>query len=145
MKALRLFLGFNGRIGRLTFWLSSLAVWVVQAIIIVALEIAFGGLDDADTANEREDLIEFLVGLAMLYPFAAIAVKRLHDRGYAGWTLLLLGVPFVALWIVRYFGWMDFDQRPYPFTTWIVLMPVAIIFLAFLIELGFRRGVARTA
>lgn len=39
-----------------------------------------------------------LVNLVLLWPSIAVGVKRLHDRNYSGWFLLVLFVPLVQLW-----------------------------------------------
>jgi uncharacterized membrane protein YhaH (DUF805 family) len=40
----------------------------------------------------------FLIGIALLWPSVAIAIKRWHDRGKSGWWMLIFFVPIVG-WI----------------------------------------------
>lgn len=80
---------FTGRIPRSEFWWASIALWAVFAILFVFLESALGR-----------------TSTLVLYPFffwsaAAIAVKRLHDRGHRAWRLLLALIPVLGpVWLV---------------------------------------------
>ena len=84
----RLLLSFRGRIPRSTFWWSLVGLGLVFIVLLVVLERTFGR-----TAS------------LILYPpffwaLAAVATKRLHDRGKRpAWFLLLL-IPILGpLWL----------------------------------------------
>lgn len=84
----RLFLSFRGRIARGTFWWASIVLLAVFVVPFVFIETVAGRP----------------ATLALYPPFfwaaAALAVKRLHDRGQSAWWLLLLAIPLIGpLWI----------------------------------------------
>ncbi len=80
----RLLFSFRGRITRSTFWAGFLSVGFVFVVLLTFLDTTLG---------RRSSLV--------LYPFlfwslAALAVRRLHDRGRSPAWLLLLAVPLVG-------------------------------------------------
>ena len=92
-RLLSRFGSFAGRISRSEFWWASIALWGVFAILFVFLQSALGR-----------------TSTLVLYPFffwaaAAIAVKRLHDRGQSAWRLLLALIPILGpVWLVVSLG-----------------------------------------
>jgi uncharacterized membrane protein YhaH (DUF805 family) len=135
MNVGNLFLSFQGRIGRLHFWIGTVVIEVVGA----ALQWGLGVPISTDSFDLRLRVIAFVIGLISLYPLAAIAVKRLHDRDKPGsyvWVLLAaFAVSLVADLIGHFSG-----PGAAGFVRWIVLLAAGVVALAFLIELGFRRG-----
>ena len=70
----------KGRIGRRDFWIW-IAIWAVTMVALFSL--AGGGLVDLQTAA-------FML-VCLLWPTAAVPIKRLHDRGKSGiWALLMI-------------------------------------------------------
>ncbi|WP_436859363.1 DUF805 domain-containing protein [Citrobacter tructae] len=71
---------FKGRIGRRDFWLW-IGLWIVSMVVLFSL--ASKNLLDIKTAA---------FGLVcLIWPTAAVTVKRLHDRGRSGlWALLMI-------------------------------------------------------
>ena len=70
----------KGRIGRRDFWIW-IAIWAVTMVTLFSL--AGGGLVDLQTAA-------FML-VCLLWPTAAVTIKRLHDRGKSGlWALLMV-------------------------------------------------------
>ncbi len=69
-----LYTRFDGRIARKTWWIGALVLFVALLVIGVVLSRLFG-----DGLFGR--LLGLVVGLGALYPAAALASKRLHDRG----------------------------------------------------------------
>jgi uncharacterized membrane protein YhaH (DUF805 family) len=87
---------FSGRARRSEYWffvlfqvLFSLAAGVVEAVGS-AVSTDLGALLSGIAA---------LIGLALIIPTIAVAVRRLHDTGRTGWWLLLPIVPAVAMFI----------------------------------------------
>ena len=84
---------FAGRIPRSELWWAGIALWAAFAILFVFMESALGR-----------------ASTLVLYPFffwaaAAIAVKRLHDRGLSAWRLLLALIPILGpLWLLISLG-----------------------------------------
>ena len=70
----------KGRIGRRDFWIW-IAIWAVTMVALFSL--AGGALVDLQTAA-------FML-VCLLWPTAAVTIKRLHDRGKSGiWALLMI-------------------------------------------------------
>ena len=71
---------FKGRLGRRDFWIW-IGLWIVGMLVLFSL--ASKQLLDIQTAA-------FCL-VCLLWPTAAVTVKRLHDRGRSGaWALLML-------------------------------------------------------
>jgi len=75
---------FAGRMARSTFWAAAVALWLTFAVLFVFLEHAIGA-----------------PATLVLYPFffwaaAAVATKRLHDRGQSAWRLLFALIPIAG-------------------------------------------------
>jgi uncharacterized membrane protein YhaH (DUF805 family) len=89
LRTVELLCSFKGRLGRLSFWLSSGAVLTVFWVLEVFVERTLGR-----TAT--------LVLYPPLYFFlAALCVKRFHDVARSGWWLVVSLVPVLGLlWVV---------------------------------------------
>ncbi|CAI1202354.1 DUF805 domain-containing protein [Serratia quinivorans] len=109
---------FKGRIGRRDFWIW-MVLWLV--LMVVAFSLASRELVDIQT------IAFFIVGL--LWPTAAVLVKRLHDRNKAGWWALLL----ILAWLLAAGNW----QMLAPLWQWGVgrFIPTLIIVMM-MIDLG---------
>ncbi|MCL2891880.1 DUF805 domain-containing protein [Brenneria tiliae] len=81
---------FKGRIGRRDFWIW-LGIWLALMLLLFTL----AGLKWLDTQSTAFALV------ALLWPTAAIVVKRLHDRNKSGWWALLL----IVAWILAAGNW----------------------------------------
>jgi uncharacterized membrane protein YhaH (DUF805 family) len=135
MNVRNLFLSVNRRIGRGQFWLGVVAIWVVSWV----LEWVFGVPITDDPATSRLRVIAFLISLVTIYPTAAIAAKRLHDRDKPAAYVWVLVAAFIVIQVgdlARYFD----IAAPMTWPKLIVMIVLAAIVLSFLIELGFRRG-----
>ncbi len=131
-----LLLGFEGRISRTQFWIGLVILVAAEFILMWLLGIPFF---PAVMKNFAARLIEFALQLVMLYPTAAIAVKRLHDRDKPGvYVLWLVGLTLVVAF-TSLFG-LTGDPKNMNWLDWILGFCAIVIGLAFLIELGFRRG-----
>lgn len=89
--------GFKGRAKRLDFWLGSVGLAVVR-VLALSLGLAWTGL----MMGEPESLpLRLGLDLVFLWPSAAIAIKRGHDRNrsalYSGVVLAVLYGAGVAL------------------------------------------------
>jgi uncharacterized membrane protein YhaH (DUF805 family) len=136
MSITNLFLGFEGRISRQPFWLGFILLTVAEVLALMAFGVPF-------FPNVMKPLplrlTEAAVELVVLYPTAALAVKRLHDRdqpgSYAAW---LIGIS-LALLLTNLLG-LTGDPNHMTLLDWVLSLLVLGIALVFLIELGFRRG-----
>lgn len=140
-----LFTQFEGRISRKSFWFGLLAI-VVLAIVLssVALPYALAG-------GIVSRLILFLLSLALLYPIAALIVKRLHDRDKAALPLTpVFLAPGVVANLLRALniGYQTVDlggqQIMVPGTGAYVLSLIAMAAaLWMIVELGCLKGTTR--
>ncbi|ROP56207.1 uncharacterized membrane protein YhaH (DUF805 family) [Enterobacter sp. BIGb0383] len=76
----------NGRIGRRDFWIW-IGIWVLAMVVLFSL--AGGGMLSLQTAA-------FML-VCLLWPTAAVTVKRLHDRGKSGFWALMMIVAWMLL------------------------------------------------
>lgn len=100
----RNYTNFSGRASKSEYWWAALVNFllvIVVALIAGIIATATGGGGDA--AAGVVGLIMVLVGLALLLPWIAVSVRRLHDANLSGWLYLLSFVP-----LVNYFTWIVF-------------------------------------
>ncbi len=76
---------FTGRASRDEFWWFML----FQLIVAIAASVIDGALGSP--------LLQLVVSLALLVPFIALVVRRLHDADRSGWWALLLLLPVIGL------------------------------------------------
>ena len=81
---MKLFTSFDGRIPRSTFWLGVLGLILISFLFIFLL-----GAMLAST-GQIPRMVPFVISLVLLYPAAAITVKRLHDRNKPAMPWLLI-------------------------------------------------------
>lgn len=94
--------GFAGRASRSEFWWFALFYLLVQ--------LACGVLDAVLFSSYGGGPIGALVSLALLLPYLAVSVRRLHDIDRSGWWLLISLVPLVGMIVLLVF----FVQRGTP-------------------------------
>ncbi|KHN53155.1 membrane protein [Dickeya fangzhongdai] len=81
---------FRGRVGRRDFWLGMV---IVLALMVGLFMLAGTGWLETQKAA--------FVLVVLMWPLAAILVKRLHDRNKSGWWALLL----VVAWMLGNGNW----------------------------------------
>ena len=113
-----LFFGFKGRIGRKEFWLSSIALVVLETTLAMVLVNIFDpsiyDLTKPDLTDEqvlalmdRLDPLVLLAALVFMWPTLAVYVKRWHDRNRSGWWTLLSFIPLIGqLWTFVELGFL---------------------------------------
>jgi uncharacterized membrane protein YhaH (DUF805 family) len=135
---INLLLGFEGRISRTQFWIGLIITVAAEIILMLLLGVPFFPTEMKEVSLR---LIEFAIQLVTLYPTAAIAVKRLHDRDQPGsYVLWLVGLTLIIAFS-NLFGLTD-DPKNLSWLDWLLGLCAIVIGLAFLFELGFRRGTA---
>lgn len=83
------FLSAGGRLSRGQFWLQGAIVWLL-------FYLAWGLLGKQAAAP-----VVWLVNGLALAALVLLCIRRLHDRNYSGWWLLLSAIPVVgAIWLV---------------------------------------------
>ena len=138
MDFVRLFTSPDGRIGRAAYWIGWLIILVVEVVLRLALGVPFTATP-ADTLTVRG--LSFIIDAVLLYPSTMVMVKRLHDRGYSGWVIGWLLVPYIVIMVTNLLG-MSGDPEQMGVVEALLLFATTIIMIAFMIELGFRRGSA---
>jgi len=117
LAPLRRYADFSGRSRRTEFWSWLIFFWVM--IFILMFLDATLGLGGSATSYSNSSGVGFnvnggwltlLFALAALVPNLAVSVRRLHDTGKSGWTLLIGLVPLIGIIILIVF-WVA-DSEP---------------------------------
>lgn len=115
---------FSGRINRQPFWLSILAMVVLQWVLMLVLGMILGtsmmgGMDPNMPPDEAAALAMksmtpiIIISLLFIYPALAIYTKRWHDRDKSGWWSLIMFVPIIgALWFLIECGFLRGTDGP---------------------------------
>jgi uncharacterized membrane protein YhaH (DUF805 family) len=135
MNIVNLLFGFDGRIPRLPWWLGTIAIEIVVAVLNQLFGIPLETAPSAMTPR----ILALVITIVSLYPLMALAVKRLHDRDRPGMTVLPLLAAFLVIPVGDLFGYFD-ETAPMTPIKLVVMIIIAAIGLGYLIELGFRRG-----
>ncbi|HRQ66029.1 MAG TPA: DUF805 domain-containing protein [Xanthomonadaceae bacterium] len=88
-----LLFSFEGRIGRKTFWLTTLAL---VALMIAVQVVAIGLALVSETLGMIGMLVMLVVAIGVLWAGLAIQAKRWHDLDKSGWWILINLVPVVG-------------------------------------------------
>jgi uncharacterized membrane protein YhaH (DUF805 family) len=119
-----LFLSFEGRISRKPFWLSLLALIIIEWILIIVLSLVFGmsmmggmdpGMDpEAVTSAAMTAMIPMWILLFLFfYPALAIYTKRWHDHGTDGVWSFIMFIPIIgAIWLIVECGFLRGTEGP---------------------------------
>ena len=126
-----LLFGYDGRIGRLYFFLGFLAFVAIMSFLLSIADEATVGTGDIG----RYVAFVFIVGSG-IWMHSAVIIKRLHDRDKgAGWYFVYGAAPFGIFLLAIYFWTVRSLQTA---TLLFVLSFVGLIWA--IVELGFRRG-----
>jgi uncharacterized membrane protein YhaH (DUF805 family) len=88
-----LLFSFEGRIGRKTWWLTTLALIGVMVLVqVVAVGLGFV----SETLAMIAMVVALVVMLGVLWATLAIQAKRWHDVDKSGWWILINLVPVVG-------------------------------------------------
>ncbi len=101
MTLQQVYLSFDGRIGRRTFWLKGvLLLGVIELVLLVVAAI----IDAAATGG----VLTVIVALATIWPSLAVSVKRWHDRNKSGWWILIGFIPLIGgIWALIELGFLE--------------------------------------
>jgi uncharacterized membrane protein YhaH (DUF805 family) len=127
---------FEGRSSRKHFWIGIAILLVFGAVVLVAAALLTG---ERDYSVIRFNI--FAIEVALLYPLVAVSVKRLHDRGRPGYSVLAFLVPWILHQVTNMAG-ITGDPLAFNAIDVTSFLVTFVLFVWFLIELGFRRGIA---
>ena len=102
MNPITLFTSFNGRIGRIAFWLGLITIAAASPFSIGTV-LSDNPFTEAIGSVHVYGFKGFAWSLALLVGVAAILTKRLHDRGQSGLYAALFYLP-AGLAALNYFG-----------------------------------------
>ena len=91
IKCMKQYFDFSGRARRKEFWMFNLILFLFSMIAAV-IDKMIGGYD----AAARVGPITTILSIATLIPSLAVAVRRLHDIGKSGWTILIGLIPVIG-------------------------------------------------
>ena len=94
------YVGFAGRARRSEFWYFYLFT-ILASIVASILQRAL--------TNSQNGIITAIVGLALVLPSLAVAVRRLHDTSRSGWWLFIVIIPVVGA-IILIVWWVQDSQ-----------------------------------
>lgn len=102
-----LFTSIEGRIGRKSYWMGSIAIAVI-VVIAEIIDMAVG------TANQEGfGIVTAIAVLALIYPSIVLYAKRWHDRDKSGWWTLINFVPVIGgLWMLIECGFLRGTDGP---------------------------------
>lgn len=138
-----LIFGFHGRIGRRPYW----AGWAYVAglsIIFGALSIIIADAADLHLSGLKVfpmSLIVFAMKTVVLFPLAAVMVKRLHDRNKSGYHAAF-SVGWLWLNDLTDFIGITGDPATASVPEAVFSLGAVAVFLFYTVELGFLRGTA---
>ena len=127
-----LFFGFDGRIGRRTWWLASIFLFSsATALTLLVNPKRWLGAppNPADT----------LISLAMIIPETAVSVKRFNDRGWPQWLPYGFAVIIVLLTLLLHFQ-LILERDPMTLADAVIVISVVGMVLAIIIDNGLLRG-----
>ena len=81
------YVGFAGRARRSEFWYFYLFT-ILASIVASILQRAL--------TNSQNGIITAIVGLALVLPSLAVAVRRLYDTSRSGWWLFIVIIPVIG-------------------------------------------------
>jgi uncharacterized membrane protein YhaH (DUF805 family) len=98
MKPFRHYASFSGRAPRIEYWsFVLLMVLVFSFVWLATFGLGLFGFDSFWARHQTPLIIIFLLfgafNLLAILPGLAVTVRRLHDTGRSGWTLLWALVP----------------------------------------------------
>ena len=90
LATLKKYATFGGRARRSEYWLFVLFSMIIAALLSVV-----------DYLVESPGILAMVFGVAILLPYIAVGVRRMHDTNRSGWWLLITFVPAIgSIWLL---------------------------------------------
>ena len=136
-----LYTSFDGRINRKPYWIGT----IILAVVILVISFVAGMFMGVSiTAPDfRFKLLSLVLGVLLLYPAAALMVKRLHDRDRPAWLAALFLASGLIKSVTDVIGVTGNPVSPNPLDALLNLITFIFGIWAF-VELGCLRGSAGT-
>ena len=128
---------FEGRINRKPYWLSNIALVVIFMVVAIAI-FAVLGARDTDVTDRLANRMALIGLLILLYPSAALLVKRLHDRDRPGILAAVFLGPSLLVGITDALGITG--RETWNALDYLLNGLVLVVTLWVIVELGFMRG-----
>ena len=105
LEVLKKYAVFSGRARRKEYWYFSLFNLLITIVLAV-----IDGMTGTLIAEANIGLCGGIYALAILIPFLAVSVRRLHDTDRSGWWLLIALIPLIGAIVILVF--MVQDSKP---------------------------------
>ncbi len=110
LMPLKRYAEFNGRSRRMEFWMYQLGLWILNIVLgVIVMMVGAASMASASADNPGAGIVGMMagmgvlsivfvvLGLGLLIPSIAVAVRRLHDTNRSGfWLLLPIGL-YIAI------------------------------------------------
>ncbi len=96
LDALKKYVVFNGRSRRKAYWFFIL-FYIIFFVVLVFIDGMIGNLNEEIGLG----ILSGIFVLAMIIPYIAVAIRRLHDTDRTGWWLLIGFIPIIGgIWLL---------------------------------------------
>jgi uncharacterized membrane protein YhaH (DUF805 family) len=103
LKVLKNYAVFSGRARRQEYWMFVL----FNVLISVGLNVIDRAAGLTYGPHNAHGILHSIYSLAVLLPSLAVSVRRLHDIGKSGWSLLVALIPCIGAFILLYWHVQD--------------------------------------
>lgn len=97
---------FDGRIGRATYWLKYLVLYLGAYILLMIIDNVAGLMID-DGMGGGFGMLSSIFSLVGIWFSLAAGAKRCHDRGRSGWFQAIVLIPIIGpIWLLVELGFL---------------------------------------
>lgn len=104
VEVLRKYVVFSGRARRQEFWVFFLISAVISIFLTVTDEF-MGWMFEMD--GDDLGFLSTLYHIAIILPYLAVIIRRLHDTDRSGWWVLIAFIPIVGVIVLLVFLILD--------------------------------------
>ncbi len=153
MNLVYLYTSVEGRLNRKRFWLGILLLAAISIVIdlafVIYLAVRFGVPASANASDwelwqnnlaSQVKLVNFVLQLVLLYPSAALMVKRLHDRNRPGYFAVFWLAPGLLYNLADVAGFSSSGPAKMNVLEIVLLFVTIAVGIWFFVELGCLRG-----
>ena len=99
LEALKKYAVFSGRARRMEFWYFFLFN-LIAVIVLTLIDTLIGTFNIVQGVG----LLSSIYSLAVLIPYLAVTVRRLHDIDRTGWWILIYLIPLIGVIVLLVFA-----------------------------------------